>query len=95
MGRTNSHSNSGRNRVKTPSWKKVAKGMEAWGWFTEYIDKDKMIVERGRQRIIARKISNTSKWKVEYFSGRIMDDTTGAESEFFAKRLAAEMAVLK
>lgn len=87
--------NSNHNKTNIPSWSKLAKGMETFGWFTQHISKEKVILERGRQRIFARKIPGTNKWKVEYFSGNIMDDTTGAETETFAKKLAAEMAVLK
>ncbi len=80
---------------KSLSWRKIAKGLESWGWFAEEIDKNKVILERGRQRIIARKIPSTGKWKVEYYSGKIMDDATGFHDEDFAKIMASEMAILK
>ena len=83
------------HKIKVPTWKDVVKAAEFYGWFTEHVSKDRVILERGRQRIVARKIPGTNKWKVEYFSGNIMDDTTGTESEFFAKKLFGEMFVLK
>lgn len=80
---------------RDPSWKEIAEDSKKAGWFPEVIEKDRVILERGRQRIIAQKLRDTDKWKVEYFSGEIMDDTTGSETEYFAKRIAMEMIVFK
>jgi len=83
----------GKRRV--PSWDEIAKNTEIYGWFTQLITKNKIILERGRQRIEIKQVPSTQKWKVEYYSGRIMDDTSGIEAERDAKIDAIEMAVLK
>lgn len=80
---------------KEPSWADIAKASEVRGWFPQKMEKGRVVLERGRQKIVATRLAGSTKWKVEYFSGRIMDDTTGSETEFFAKRLAIEMAVFK
>jgi len=82
-------------RRRDPSWEEIAEDGRRMGWFPEAVGEDKVVLERGRQRIIAHKLLGTDKWKVEYFSGKIMDDTTGAETEYFAKRLAIEMLLFK
>lgn len=80
---------------REPTWEELAKYAGIWGWFGQHIGKDKIIFERGRQRIEAKKVPSTNKWKVEYYSGKIMDDTTGLEAEFLAKRDAVEMCIGK
>lgn len=80
---------------RNPSWEEIGEAGKIYGWFPESIEKKKVVFERGRQKIIAKRIPKTSKWKVEYFSGEIMDDTTGSETENFAKKLATEMLLLK
>lgn len=83
----------GKRRV--PSWEEIAKSVEIYGWFTQLLGENKIILERGRQRIEVKRIPKQKRWKVEYYSGRIMDDTSGVESEGDAKIDAIEMAVLK
>lgn len=80
---------------KIPSWGKIGIAVKQFGWFPQLISKNKIIFERGRQRIEVKKIPPINKWKVEYYSGKIMDDTSGIESERDAKVDAMEMAVLK
>jgi hypothetical protein len=84
-----------RNYRRTPSWKEIAQSMERFGWYTEQITKDKFVLEKGRERVVAKRFPHTNKWEVEAFNGRLLEDTTGAETESFAKRLAAEMAFLR
>lgn len=80
---------------KIPSWEEVGVAVQQLGWFTQLISKNKMVFERGRQRIEVKRVPSINLWKVEYYSGRIMDDTSGVEKERDAKIDAIEMAVLK
>lgn len=82
-------------RRREPTWEDVSKISQRLGWFTQVMTKDKIIFERGRQRIEAKRVPSLKMWKVEYYSGYIMDDTTGVELERAAKIDAIEMAVLK
>lgn len=83
-----------KTRRKEPSWKNVAEGMKDLGWFPEEVSDRRIVIERGRQRVVARKISG-QKWKVEYYSGKIMDDMVGITSSRFAKIEFMEMAITK
>lgn len=80
---------------KEHTWENIAGAMKNFGWFTQTMSENKIIFERGRQRIEVRKLPAVDKWKVEYFSGSIMDDTTGLEDEFLAKRDTVEMGIGK
>lgn len=77
------------------SWKKLSKALESYGWFTERFEKNLIIFEKGRQRIVVRRHSSTNKWKIEYYSGRVMDDAVGFQDEYFTKATVAEMSILK
>lgn len=79
---------------KEPSWQAIAKSIEVFGWFTERLNKKILVLERGNQRIVARKISGDN-WKVEYFEGRRLDDTAGINKGIFAKYEVFEMALAK
>lgn len=83
------------NGRKEPTWKEIGVAMQQFGWFTQLISGRKIIFERGRQRIEIKRLPSLKKWKVEYFSGKIMDDTTGLEDEYLAKRDAVEMGIGK
>ncbi len=80
---------------KDPTWEDVSAINQRLGWFTQSMSKDKIVFERGRQRIEAKRVPSLDKWKVEYYSGMIMDDTTGVEDERSAKIDTIEMGVLK
>lgn len=80
---------------KEPTWGRVAEGAKFFGWYPEEITDKKVIVEKGRQKLVAVRIPKTNKWKVLYFSGRVMDDITGIEDSRWAKGLLLEMAMLK
>jgi hypothetical protein len=79
---------------KEPSWEEVGVAMGSWGWKTLRADEKIVIFERGRQRIVARRIEG-KKWKVEYYSGSIMDDISGITNTRFAKIEAMEMGIAK
>lgn len=80
---------------RIPSWEEISEINKRYGWFTQLLSKNRIIFERGRQRIEIKKIPSVNKWKVEYYSGSIMDDTTGLENKKAAKIDAVEMGVLK
>ena len=82
------------NGRRVPSLEQTAKYAEGFGWYTERLDGDRVILERGRQRIVARRFPD-GMWKVEYFSGKIMDDMSGITTAGLAKRELAEMAMSK
>lgn len=79
---------------KEPSWKDVAQFVERMGWFTERLDKNFLVLERGKQRIVARKFPDNN-WKVEYYEGRKLDDMSGITKRGFAKKEVVEMALAK
>lgn len=79
---------------KEPSWEELAKAMEIFGWFTERLDKKILILERGNQKIVARKFPDNN-WKVEYYEGRRLDDMSGITKREFAKKEVVEMALAK
>lgn len=80
---------------RDPTWYEIAEASKMRGWFPQKIQKNLVVLERGRQKIIAKKLPSAKMWKVEYFSGKIMDDTTGADAEYFAKAIAVEMFMFK
>lgn len=80
---------------REPTWEDVSAINQRLGWFTQQMSADRVVFERGRQRIEAKRLPSIGKWKVEYFSGTVMDDTTGLEDERSAKIDAIEMGVLK
>ncbi len=45
--------------------------------------------------LLKKNLPHTRKWKVEYYSGKVMDDVSGFEDEFFAKATATEIAIFK
>lgn len=79
---------------KEPTWEEVGTAMKSWGWEHSRIDDRMTIFERGRQRIVARKIDGNN-WKVEYYSGSVMDDMTGISGSRFAKIETMEMGIIK
>ncbi len=79
---------------KEPTWKEVGEAMERWGWFMSRVDEKIAIFERGRQKIVARRVGKKN-WKVEYYTGKIMDDMAGITNSYLAKREAMEMGVVK
>lgn len=79
---------------KEPSWKDIGDFLTRNGWYTEKIQEDKVIFERGRQKIVAKKVLG-DKWKVEYYSGKIMDDMAGITNRKFAKKEVVEMGITK
>jgi hypothetical protein len=80
---------------KEPTWDEVGVAMQQFGWSKVKIDEKSAVFQRGRQKVVARFIPSMGRWKVEYFSGTIMDDTTGLEEEHLAKRDAVEMGLAK
>lgn len=83
------------NGRKEPTWEKVGIAMEQFGWSKVKIDDNSAVFQRGRQKVVARFIPSVRRWKVEYYSGAIMDDTTGLEKEYLAKRDTVEMGLAK
>lgn len=79
---------------REPTWEQVATAMKSWGWSALKIDKNSVIFERGVQKIVARRTFEDN-WKVEYYTGNIMDDMAGITNSLFAKRETMEMGVLK
>jgi len=76
------------------TWKNVSLVGEAAGWFTEKIDRNRVVLERANQRIVARRIVGDN-WKVEYYENGRLEDMVGITRSGFAKREMAEMAVIK
>lgn len=85
----------GRHLRQEPSWEKIAEGMKALGWYPEEISDRKVVLERGKQKLVAVRLANTNKWKIMYFSGRAMDDITGFDESRLAKALLMEMSLFK
>lgn len=83
-----------RAKIKVPSWQQTAKLAEGFGWFAERADKNVVVLERGRQRIVAHKFSNDT-WKIEYFENGKMDDMSGITDSKNARRELVEMAMRK
>ena len=79
---------------REPSWENIAGAMKSLGWGTLRMEEKLVVFERGNQRIVARNIEKKD-WKVEYYSGRIMDDMTGITGSRFAKIETLEMGLLK
>lgn len=82
----------GKRRI--PTWKEIAKEAKFYG-FTQLLTPNKIVLERGRQRTEIKRIQKQKRWKVEHYSGKIMDDTSGIENERDAKVDTVGMAVLK
>lgn len=76
------------------TWKNVSLIGEAAGWFTERLDKEKVVLERVKQKIVARRIVGDN-WKIEYYENGRLQDMVGITKSDFAKREMAEMAVIK
>lgn len=72
----------------------TARFAEGFGWFTERLDKNAVILERGVQKIVAHKFPNNT-WKIEYFEKGRMDDMSGITDSENARRELAEMAMRK
>lgn len=87
---------SGKNKGKkiVPNWEEVGEMLKYRGWSLTEIGKQKVIYRRGNEAIVARKVLG-NKWKAEYFSSRRLLDSTGIETEMYAKILAIEMGVNK
>lgn len=83
------------NGRKEPTWEEVGIAMQQFGWSKVRIDNKSAVFQRGRQKVVARLIPSVKMWKVEYYSGIIMDDTTGLEKEYLAKRDTVEMGLAK
>jgi hypothetical protein len=83
-----------RSKVKEPSWHDISKFVESMGWFTERIDKSFLVLERDKQKIIARRFPDNN-WKVEYYENSRLDDVCGITKAEFAKKEVVEMALMK
>lgn len=77
---------------KEPTWGEVGKAIENWGWSTIKIDDRAAIFERGRNRIVAKRVLK-DKWKLLYYKGSYMDYTTSITGSRFAKIEAMEMGL--
>lgn len=86
--------NSKLRKAKIPSWQITATFAESFGWFTERIGKNSVILERGNEKIIARRFPNNS-WKIEYFQNGKLDDISGITNSENARRELVEMAMSK
>ncbi len=78
-----------------PSWEEIVEFAKRFGWFPEKMAGSKVVLERGKQRIIALRVPETKKWKILYFSGKVMDDLTCFDTSRWAKGLMMEMAMFK
>ncbi len=78
-----------------PSWEKIVENAKDFGWFPDKFTDTRIVLERGKQRIIALRIPQTKKWKILYFSGKVMDDLTCFDTSRWAKGLMMEMAMFK
>lgn len=77
-----------------PSWQVIGNTLEPLGWFLEKKQKKIIVFERGRERIIAHSFM-PRKWKVDYFVGKRLLDSTGIHDEGFAKVMVMELGVSK
>jgi hypothetical protein len=84
----------GFNRKNDPTWKDVSNGMKVFGWETLEMDKKVLIFQKGRQRIVTRKMEGDN-WEVEYYFGNVMDDATGITCSRFAKFETMKLGFLK
>ncbi len=80
---------------KEPSWEKIAENAKDFGWYPERVSSSRVILEKGKQRIVALRVPETKKWKILYFSGKVMDDLTCFDTSRWAKGLMLEMAMFK
>jgi len=83
------------NGKKEPTWEEVGIAMRQFGWSKVKINDKIAVFERGRQKVVARNVPSVRRWEVEYYSGSIMDDTTGLEKEYLAKRDTVMMGLAK
>lgn len=79
---------------RIPTWDEIGKMLIYRGWLLTEREKNKIIYQRGKERIIAVRILG-NKWKSEYFIGTRLSDSTGVQNETYAKILTIELGVNK
>lgn len=53
-----------------------------------------IVFERGKQKIVVRRMEGNN-WEVDYYSGKVMDDTSGIDDSRFAKMETIKMGLFK
>ena len=78
---------------RIPTWETVKNTLQQMGWYQMSRSSDRIVFERGNERIIAHNVYG--KWKTEYWQGTRMLDSTGMLDENMSKILTLEMGVTK